>query len=137
MQGFQQTAVSEFEALHHCTRLVEALQPLQNGYQYQRRAASLRRIREKPLDCRQRLLRCFQHHQEKGNARGNLDVESFEPLPVRQRGKGFVKLHEVVAALREGPTGRGIGRRETHGVTQREVRCSVITTLHLQHAQVV
>ena len=118
-------------------RLVEAMQAFQNGRQYQRCASSLRRICEKALDGRQRLLCCSQHHQKKGNACGDLDREPLEPLPVLQRGKGFVELYEIVTTLREGPTGRGIGRRNTHGVTQRKIRCSVITTLHLQQAQVV
>src|ERR1700719_2318521 len=101
------TAVVELDPLRNCARLIEALQTLQGGHQHERSAPAARRIRQKPLDQRRGLARSSQHHQEKGDARADLDAESVEPLPVLERSTGLVELHDIVAALRESPTGRG------------------------------
>src|SRR5664279_3781368 len=93
------TAVVEFDPLGNCARLVEALQTLQAGDQYERRAPGEGRIRQKSLDQRGGLPPRSQHHQQKGDARADLNVESVESLPVLERSTGFVELHHIIAAL--------------------------------------
>src|SRR6266478_9910920 len=77
------------------------------------------------------------HDKQKDDQYGDLDGQSLELLPAFQGLKTFIEPREIVATLREGPTDPGIGRRESHGITQREMRGPVVTTAHLQRSQVV
>ncbi len=132
-----ETGVVHLQAIQQGTRLVEAMQTLQYGCNTQRGASLSWGIRQQARQCRLRFLFCSHHHQEKADPYGDIEVESFEGLPVLECRQRFLDIDELVATLREGPADGAIVRREARGVSQGEVGSVKVITLHLQYAQVV